>query len=793
MHTYPKDIFEKLEFTKIIHLVQEECQGEDGKKYFENIMFQTDKAAIHTLIEEVDEWKKGIERAIVIPFTQYQNIEEDLFFLSKEGYVLDVESIQKIHVIISIANKINLYFQEATIQKAMPNVARIAMAINIDGRISKEIERVFDEEGNVRPNASEALAKLSKAIKNKEREADKVFQQEVALYKTRGYLTEGNESIRNGRQVLMVSAEHKRQIPGIIHDESATGKTVFIEPEKSIAINNEIHNLYAERRAEIYRIVKDLCNFLRPYTQEIEAAAKHIIKLDTIRAKAKLALRINASKPLIGSKPVMNYKQAFNPILYLKQKGSDQKTIPFDLELLNNNRMLILSGPNAGGKSVTLKTCGLLQLMLQCGMLVTANENSKFGIYESIFTLIGDQQSIEDDLSTYSSHLTHLKKIIDVANDKSLVLIDEFGSGTDPKIGGGIAEAVLKELQHKNSLGVITTHYSNLKFFAYKNQGFVNGSMEFDKNQLKPTYQLIVGRPGSSFAFEIATKTGLPESVIEYARNKAGKHEQSVEDMLVSLQAERQELEQKMVTLMEKEERVDRLMKTYDQLHTELEYRSKKVKLEQKEATLYKSQELQKELQKKIREIQQVKKIEEVKKIIEEKKSETEVIHKEIGSIKTELFQNAVKQSRAIKEGDYVQMRNGNSKGEIINIDNDVAELELGFFKIKVPLKDLVLVERPKETVIQKSSVRADVSGIGNFESKIDIRGYIPEDAMRMLQEFLDKAIINNAYELQIIHGVGNGTMRRRVHQKLKEYKDIKEYFHPEDNLGGEGITYVKL
>jgi DNA mismatch repair protein MutS2 len=386
-----------------------------------------------------------------------------------------------------------------------------------------------------------------------------------------------------------------------------------------------------------------------------------------------------------------------------------------------------------------------------------------------------------------------MKAILDEANETSLVLIDEFGSGTDPKIGGAIAEALLKKMQDEKCFGVVTTHYSNLKFFAFRNHGFVNGCMEFDRNALKPTYQLIVGKPGSSFAFEIAQKTGLPDDVIEYAKKQAGKHERSIEEMLVNLQAERQEYEKKMSTVMEKEEKLDRLVKTYDQLHGELEYRRKKLKLEQKESSFYKADEVQKELQKMIKELKGKETIELLNKKIEEEKQQKEVIKEEISGLKDDMYKHTGKTQKQITVGGYAQVRNGDSIGKVLSIGRGSAELELGFFKLSIPLKDLLPIDKPIEKNSSKSVNTSSVMKVSNFDTKIDLRGYRAEDAMVFLEEFLEQAIVHNAHELRIIHGVGNGILKRKVHTKFKEYKDIKEYWHPEENLGGEGVTYVKL
>ncbi len=793
MEIYPRDLFDKLEFNKLLHLISNECQGEAGRERVLNATISTDKPEIDRWLNETDEYKKCLERSASLPCGPYEKIEEDLFYLSKEGYVLEVESIQRLHRIMYLGIQIYHHFQDYQLQKTAPHLSQIALEIRLDNKLIREIERIFDDEGNVRPNASDQLLKISKSIVNKEREVEKTFHQEVVLYRERGYLTESFESIRNGRTVLMVAAEHKRKIPGIIHDESATGKTVFIEPEKTLALNNEVHNLYAERRAEIYKIIRELCHLLRPFGESIAHTFEIITQLDVIRAKARFALQTKSGKPTIGGKAGFELKDARNPLLYLRFQEQQRKTIPFNLTLDKTHRFLIISGPNAGGKSVTLKTIGLLHLMAQAGILIPADENSRLSIFHNFFVDIGDQQSLEDDLSTYSSHLANMKHFVSHANDKTLILIDEFGSGTDPKIGGGIAEALLKKMQEIKCFGAVTTHYSNLKYFAFKNHGFINGSMEFDRKGLSPTYQLIVGKPGSSFAFEIAEKTGLPADVLEYARKNAGKHEQSMEEMLVNLQAERQEFEKKMALVMDKEERLDRLMKTYEQLHGELEFRRKKLKLEQKETALYQQAEMQKELQKMLRSVKNMAKEEDIQKVLEEKKTHTKVITEQIEQLKDDMYTHTVKTQKAIEVGGYAQVRNGTSIGKILSIDKDIAELELGFFKIKVPLKDLIPSSKPLETQSERSVNTSQVSGYGSFDSKLDLRGYRADEAMMFLEEFLEKALINNAHELRIIHGVGNGTLKKKVHAKFKEYKDIKKYWHPEEQLGGEGVTYVSL
>jgi DNA mismatch repair protein MutS2 len=792
MLLYPKDIKEKLEFTKVLDFVRKECLSEMARTYFDQIQISSDLTEINRLINETDEFKKALERSEHLPISQFESITHDVQLLRKEGYVLDIDSIRNIYRIVSIGLELTKYFQDPEKVKFNPLTSEIVSNIIIDKTLNTEIDRVLDEEGDVRPNASEELLKISKAIRSKERELDKVFNDELEHCKNKGFLVDTLESLRNGRRVLTVAVEHKRKIPGIIHDESATGKTVYIEPEKVISINHEVYNLYAERRHEIYKILRALCAFIRPYADSLLVIQHTLVKLDTIRAKAKFAYRINAVKPYIQQKPVFGFKTAFNPVLVLKNEATSVPVIPFDLELHGNNRILVLSGPNAGGKSVALKTVGLLQMMLQAGLLVTADENSHFGIFNKIFVDIGDQQSLEDDLSTYSSHLKNMRITTEEADKNTLVLIDEFGSGTDPKIGGAIAEAILNDLNYKKVFGVITTHYSNLKFFAFKAQGLVNGSMEFDKNHLLPTYRMHVGKPGSSFAYEIAEKIGLESRIVKYAQHKTGKNEKAIDDMLVTLMAEKKEYEDKFLSLIEKQDRLDRLIQSYEQMNADLEIKKKKIKLQAKEAAAISVIDQNRELQKVLKEIKNQKDEEKAFQAALEMKRKQELALKEVEALKMEVFANEISAStEKLVVGAHVRMRNGTSTGEILSIDKNMAEIQMGFIRMKAPLIELVLIKEPIE--IKKKSVNTQISKAESADTIIDIREYTKHDALNMLQNFIDKALLSSAYELKIIHGIGTGVMKNEVKKLLKQYKDIKKVWHPEHDQGGEGVTYARF
>jgi len=794
LYSYPKDIKDKLEFNKIIDYISAECLSDMGRDYFAQIEILTDLVRIERLIDETDEYKKAIERGEHLPLYAFESISSDVELLRKEGYVLDIDSIRNIYRIVSMGLEISKYFADAEKVKFNPLIHEIVSNIIIDKALITEIDRVLDEEGDVRPNASEELMRISKSIRSKERELEKVFNEQLESFKSRGFLVDTLESLRNGRRVLTVAVEHKRKIPGIIHDESATGKTVYIEPEKVISINHEVYNLYAERRHEIYKILRALCAFIRPYADALLVVQHTLVKLDTIRAKAKFAYRFNAKKPYLNAKSAFGLKTAFNPVLVVKNEATSSPVIPFDLELFGNNRILVLSGPNAGGKSVALKSVGLLQLMLQSGMLVTADENSKMGIFTKIFVDIGDQQSLEDDLSTYSSHLRNMRITTEEADPNTLILIDEFGSGTDPKIGGAIAEAILNDLNHKKVFGVITTHYSNLKYFAFKAHGLVNGSMEFDKNHLIPTFRMHIGKPGSSFAFEIAEKTGLDARIVSYAQHKTGKNEKAIDEMLITLMSEKKEYEEKLASLLDKQDRLDKLIGSYEHLNADLEIKRKKIKLQAKEQAAIKVMDQHAEMQKIIKEIKHSKDEEKALEASIALKKKREDALKELEALKMEVFAKeagAAGQQKLVV-GSHVRMRNGTSTGEILSIDKNMAEIQMGFIKLKVALIDLTMVKEPIE-IRSKKSIQTNISKSDSIDTKIDIREYTKSDALNMLQNFMDRALLNNAYELKIIHGVGTGVMKNEVKKMLKQYKDVREIWHPEPDQGGEGVTLVRF
>ncbi len=793
MLLYPKDIKEKVEYNRIIGFVKEECLSEMGRRYFDQIEILTDLDRIQRLLDETEEYRKSIERGEHMPLSYFESLTEDINLLRKEGYVLELDAIRNIYRSVSISFELLKYYSDPDKAKLSPLTTQWVNNIVVDRNLNAEIDRVIDEEGQVRPNASEELMRISKLIRSREREIDKVFNETLDKYKVKGFLVDTLESLRNGRRVLTVSVENKRKVAGIIHDESSTGKTVYIEPDNVIALNQDIYNLYAERRHEIYKILRALCSFIRPYADALLAIQHILTKLDTIRAKARFAHRIFAKKPMLQANPTFGFKMTFNPILLLRHENQVSSVVPFDLELHAKNRILVLSGPNAGGKSVALKTVGLVQMMLQSGLLVPSDENSRFGIFKKIIVDIGDQQSLEDDLSTYSSHLNNMRLTTEQSDADSLILIDEFGSGTDPKIGGAIAEAILNDLNYKKVWAVITTHYSNLKYFAYKTAGIVNGSMEFDTQHLLPTFRMHIGKPGSSFAYEIAQKIGLDQRIVDYAQNKTGKNEKAIDDLLIALMAEKKEYEDKFASVLEKQDRLDKLIGQYEHINTDLDIRRKKVKLQAKEQSTAKVMEQSRELDKLIKEIKHSKDEDRARQAAESLRIVKDETLKELAEIKSEVFaKENIIQTERLEIGGFARMRNGSSSGEILSIDKGMAEIQMGFIKMKVPVIELISTKEPI-TIRSQKSVQTQVDKGPRIDTQIDIREYTKQDAIQMVQDFMDKALLNNAYELKIIHGVGTGVMRNEVRKLLKQYKDVREVWHPAPDQGGDGVTLVKF
>ncbi|MEY3051325.1 MAG: hypothetical protein RLY31_1110, partial [Bacteroidota bacterium] len=779
MHLEPKDLLERLEFDKITDLLEKECMGAMGRLAVRSLRFSSEVELLNRQLRSVWEYKLGLNNNDVLPLGSYEDLSDDLRMLEIVDYVLPEEGFRRIRTVLLVTGDIVRYFTPER-RQLYPHLFDLIRPVSYDEQLPAAIAKVFDADGNIRPDASPALQRIRREIIQREREVDKVFRQLVQTYRNSGWLTDSAESVRNNRRVLSVPVEHKRKVRGIIHDESATGKTAFIEPEPVIEINNDIFDLQQEERREIWRILKELSALLRPYAPFLRQYQELLVQFDVLYAKARLAGQMNANLPRLVDRPTLGTEMGRHPLLFLKNRKSGRETVPFDLRLHGDNRIVVLSGPNAGGKSILMKSVGLLQLMLQAGMLVPVDEISEMGVFEHIFADIGDQQSIEDDLSTYSSRLVNMRRFLDRADQRTLVLIDEFGSGTDPKMGGAIAEAILKRLNEQRVFGVITTHYSNLKIFAFKHPGILNGSMLFDQEHLVPTYRFKAGRPGSSYAFEIAQKSGLDKGILAYARQRTGKQETAVDALLIDLQREKKEVEEKLAAVSAREKQLEKLIRSYEELHRDLEYRRKKFKLEAKEQSLQESVHDTRALERLVRELREQRNLQQAEIMAAKQKEAQRELATVVEQLRDEVYAPppaSARQTRkgTIEVGDFVRMRHGGTTGTVESIDKQKAIVIVGQLHMTVSLRDLELAREPLEVRSQTSIQHDTVSQNAAFGDQLDIRGLKPEEAIPILQDFLDRALLSSANHLRIVHGKGTGVLRNLVRSKLREYRHFKK------------------
>ncbi|MBN8678739.1 MAG: Smr/MutS family protein [Chitinophagales bacterium] len=789
----PKDVFRKLEFDKVLDLLEKEALTPMAAEQLRALTPSTDFNWIDKSLRETREYKLILEKNDRFPLERFPDILPDLKMLEVDGFTLQAEAFQGILRVLILMRDVFRFFAGGAKKEIYPKLYDVIRELSNDEQLMKSITAVFDEKGEIRPDASPDLLRIRREMQQKIRELDGRFRQIIQECRSKGWLSDSPESFRNGRRVLSVPSEHKRKIRGIIHDESDTGRTAFIEPEAVIEINNDIFDLEHEERREIFRILRDLSTTFRPYGNLLRSYAHVLVRFDEIRAKASLANALRAGMPILKEKPVFYIRKGYHPLLYFKNKQTGKKTVPFELRLNAENHILILSGPNAGGKSVAMKSVGLLQLMVQSGLLVPVHELSEFGIFKQVFADIGDQQSLDDDLSTYSSRLQNARVFLQKANPETLVLIDEMGSGTDPKPGGAIAEAILRQLHRRGVYAVITTHYSNLKVYAFRNPGILNGNMHFDKDTLSPTYELKVGRPGSSYAFEIAEKSGLPRDLIGYARNRTGS-ETAVDDILIELQREKQELEEKLSSVQEKEQSLERLIKTYDAMHQDLDVKRKRLKLDQKEHELRMSANTNREVEKLIKELKGERNLEKAQEVAAKLRQDRQEKARQVDEVNEEvvkLEQKTATVTRPLSVGDFVRLRAGGATGQIEEIKGQKATLLMGGLRITAALRDLLPAAEP---IVQPSAISSsDVQRVADFDAKVDIRGMAKDEALQVLERFVDNALLTSAHTIQILHGKGTGVLRNVVKQKLREYGgNIARAYHPEDG-GGDGVTVVEL
>ena len=786
MKIYPSDFELKLGFDQIRVKLENYCMGKLGIKEVEQISCSSETQFIKTLLQRCRELKQILEKGDPFPLTSYSDpsvyfdtirIEES--FLEEENFL---EIIQALQAILSIHKLLKSSKEE------YPELFKLTVQVVLPNQLVASIEDKFNEKGKIKDNASPELARIRKRLREEEirvrKLTDQIFRDSIG----QSWVPEGATlTIREGRVVIPILAEHKRKLRGFIMDESATGQTVYIEPAESMEANNEIRDLLHADRREVVKILKELTSLLRDNLEGIKTGCEFLGLVDFDRAKAKLALDMEADMPMISDRPAMNWILARHPLLHLSLKGKRQ-LIPLTVDLPDDARFLLVSGPNAGGKSVCLKTVGLIQYMIQCGLLVPLYEKSSVGIFKSVFLDIGDQQSIENDLSTYSSHLKNMSFFLENAKEDTLVLMDELGAGTDPNFGGGIAEAILSSLLQKKVWGVATTHYYNLKLFASNRSDIRNGSMQFDTKKLQPLFQLEIGKPGSSFALEIARKTGLPQATIERAEQIIGKELTGLETLMKTVAEEKQQLAKNQREISEKEGKLAEERDRYQKLNSELEGKKKEIidRAKTEASTLLK--ETNREIEKTIRHIRENK----------AEKKETRKVRQGLEQLADKVQPQTVKVNlppQLLKEGDKVRLIGQEVTGTLVTIKGKQADVEFGSARTTVKLNQLVRSDLIEPISVSKArSLGVDVMRKqSSFVSTLDLRGKRAEEVVSELDRFLDDAILLSQGELKILHGKGEGVLRKIVRERLKTVKQVASFADEHVERGGAGITVVVL
>lgn len=843
---YPKTFESKIGFDEIRTLLKERCLSTLGKEMVDAIQPSGESDVINEWLTQVREFRRLQEDADDFPMHYFFDVRQAVARLRLEGTHLDEGELLDLRRSLDTINQIVNYLNRSDDDNdgeertyPYPALHRLTEDVMTFPQLVQRIDTILDKFGKIKDSASPQLADIRRELSRTEGSISRTLNGILRAAQSEGLVEKDvTPAIRDGRLVIPVSQGLKRKIRGIVHDESASGKTVFIEPAEVVEANNRIRELEADERREIIRILTEFAKLVRPHVKPILESYKFLATIDLIHAKAELARLIKGIEPAVNAYPHIDWIQAAHPLLRLSLEKQGKSVVPLDIMLTRDKRILIISGPNAGGKSVCLKTAGLTQYMLQCGLSVAIGERSRTGVFKNIFIDIGDEQSIENDLSTYSSHLMNMKQMMRYADDSTLLLIDEFGTGTEPQIGGAIAEAVLAQFCAKQAYGVITTHYQNLKHFADSHDGVVNGAMLYDRQQMRPLFQLSIGNPGSSFAIEIARKIGLPEDVIKAASEIVGSDYIQSDKYLQDIVRDKRYWENKRQTIHQREKNLEQTIARYENEVKELEQSRKDIlrkAKEQAEEVLKESNKMIERTIKEIRESQaekeETKKIREqleafkagVKEIdtaandemiarkmrqIQERRARKEKRKREKEKENEKLKTNNQQSANAtpspvavapLKQGDTVRIKGLSSVGKIESLDGKMATVIFGDMRTKMRAERLEHAEAPKKeeprayvTVGRQTRETMDEHKL-NFKQDIDVRGMRGDEALTAVTYFIDDAILVGVKRVRILHGTGTGILRQLIRQYLATRPDVESYRDEHVQFGGAGITVVEL
>ena len=840
--TYPRNFEAKIGFDGIRQLLRERCLSILGKEKVDEIAASSDVDIINKQLDQVKEFRRLMEEHDDFPLQFFFDVRASVMRLQIAGTHLDenelfdlrrsLETINNIVVFLNRNHGENTTAEKETITYDYPALQELTEDVLTFPSLIRDIDKILDKYGKIRDNASNHLLEIRRELANAEGSISRTLHAILRSAQSEGLVEkDAAPTLRDGRLVLPVAPAMKRKIKGIVHDESATGKTVFIEPAEVVEANNRIRELESEERREIIKILTEISASMRPFANYILNSYKLLASIDLIKAKADLASLIGGIEPVVANYPYIDWIRAIHPLLHLSLAKQDKKVVPLDIMLTKEKRLLIISGPNAGGKSVCLKTVGLLQYMLQCGISIPVGERSRTGVFKHIMIDIGDEQSIENDLSTYSSHLLNMKMMMRFSDKATLLLIDEFGTGTEPLIGGAIAESVLKQFWKRHAWGVITTHYQNLKHFADNHDGVVNGAMLYDRHEMRPLFQLEIGRPGSSFAIEIARKTGIPEEVINDASEIVGNDYIQSDKYLQDIMRDKRYWEGKRQTIHQREKSLELTIAKYEEEIRKLKESRNSIISKAKQQAEELLGDRNRRIENTIREIRESQADkEETRRIraqlgdfkrevaeidteaddelvskkmrqIQERKERKEKRRKEkaLKSNKSETPAPETHDPEMIVEGDTVRIKGLSTVGRIESIQGKMANVVFGDMRTKMRLERLEHAEMPeKEMPATYASVGRQTREVIddrklNFKQDIDVRGMRGDEALNAVTYFIDDAILVGMHRVRILHGTGTGILRQLIRQYLATVPGVAAYRDEHVQFGGAGITVVDL
>ena len=852
---YPNNFEQKIGFNEIRVLLKERCLSTLGKEKVDEIAFSTDVDTVNEWLKQVREFRRLQDEADDFPMQYFFDVRESIKRIRLENTHLEEDEVWDLRRSLeTIANIVKYLNRTKDAEREgfepsypYPALHRMTEGVMTFPAMIRRIDSILDKFGKIKDSATMTLAGIRHDLQKMEGSISRTLYTILHAAQKDGLVDKDvTPAVRDGRLVIPVSPTVKRKINGIVHDESATGKTVFIEPAEVVEANNKVRELEAAERREIVRILTVFSDEVRPHVNEILDSYEFLAQIDLLRAKTELAKLTKGFEPEVKSQPHLDWIHACHPLLQLSLEKQGKKVVPLDIMLTSDKRLLIISGPNAGGKSVCLKTVGLLQYMLQSGLSIPIGDRSTTGMFDSIMIDIGDEQSIENDLSTYSSHLLNMKQMMKQSDARTLLLIDEFGGGTEPTIGGAIAEAVLKQFWKKQAFGVITTHYQNLKHFAEDHEGVVNGAMLYDRNQMQALFQLSIGQPGSSFAIEIARKTGLPEEVIKDASEIVGSEYIQSDKYLQDIVRDKRYWEGKRQTIHQHEKSLEHKITRYEDELSEIERQRKEILRKAKEEAEELLRESNKKIENVIREIREAQAEKERTRLARE---ELNTFKDELDAIDTrandEMIEKKIRQLQERKErrekrkaekakkdsqgtvpaesskpktqsepsplspGDTVRIKGLTSVGTIESIDGKMATVIFGGMKTKMRAERLEHAEMPKQQTSKQEERNANIAGAYanaskdtrsvidtrklNFKQDIDVRGMRGDEAINAITYYIDDAILVGVSRVRILHGTGSGILRQLIRQYLATIPNVSHFRDEHVQFGGAGITVVDL